>query len=439
VSRASTAFSVPLPPTDDDIQVEIRVIEGPETGTTVALDERLIIGSDEDCDLVLGDEEVSKRHAEIAREGGRFVVRDLGSKNGTNYLGSLITKGTVPLGATLRLGATYVRIQPALNALDVEPSQRRRFGEMVAESLVMREVFAILELASQSDVTVLIEGETGTGKELVARALHEASDRRQRPFVAVDCGSMPHGLLESELFGHVKGAFTGADRNRDGAFVRAHTGTLFLDELAGVDPAVQARLLRAIESRTIRPVGSDAERGVDIRVVGATTKSLEAEMEAGRFRSDLYYRLSVLRIPLPPLRKRLEDIPLLVTEFLRRRGLDFEACEGTNLARLKTHRWPGNIRELRNVVDRAVALSPTAESFSDLRLWLDAKPGDHEALSVRTDLTYSQAKEELLGNFERSYLRDVLARADGNISKAARIADVDRKHFRSLLKKHGLV
>jgi transcriptional regulator with PAS, ATPase and Fis domain len=249
---------------------------------------------------------------------------------------------------------------------------------------------------------------------------------------------MPEGLLESELFGHVKGAFTGAERNRKGAFERANGGTLFLDEMAGIPDAVQARLLRAIESRSIRPVGGERDIRVDIRIVAASTENLAEAARFGRFRPDLYYRLSVLQVDLPPLRDRRADLALVVAELLRRRGLDFGPVEGPNLERLRAHDWPGNVRELRNVIDRAIALSPRAESFDQLRLWLGTSQDQGAAIQVRTDLDYGAAKEAVLTRFERTYLEDVLARCDGNISAAAREANVDRKHFRALLKKHDL-
>jgi transcriptional regulator with PAS, ATPase and Fis domain len=222
----------------------------------------------------------------------------------------------------------------------------------------MREVFAVLELAAASDVTVLLEGETGTGKELAARAIHDASQRRRGPFVAVDCGALPANLVESELLGHVRGAFTGALQARRGAFARADTGTLFLDELDALPLDLQPRLLRALETRTVRPVGGDAEQAIDVRVVAAAQRDLAAAVAGGALRPDLYYRLSVVRVTLPPLRARREDIAAIVRTLLQLRGLAVTDIEGPALARLAAQPWPGNVRELRNAVDRAIALSP---------------------------------------------------------------------------------
>jgi transcriptional regulator with PAS, ATPase and Fis domain len=286
---------------------------------------------------------------------------------------------------------------------------------------------------------VLVQGETGTGKELVARALHEASPRRTGPFVAVDCGALPESLLESELFGHVKGAFTGAERARAGAFTRAHGGTLFLDELGGVPSGVQARLLRVLEERRVKPVGSDDERPVEVRVVAASRTSLEGAVAAGTFRPDLYYRLSVLVIELPPLRSRREDLPLMVKELLKRRGLeDSGPIDGEGFDRLRAHAWAGNVRELRNVNDRALTLSPGARTFRELKVSIAPSLGDDGGLGVRTDLPFKDAKDALVGEFERRYLEDLLARHQGNLSAAARFAQIDRKHLRELVRRHGL-
>jgi DNA-binding NtrC family response regulator len=438
VSSAATIHSETLPGGPTATSCQLIVLEGKQAGRAVSLAGTITVGSGAACDLVLDDERVSERHVEIRRDGPHFVVRDLGSTNGTLYQGSLITEARVAVGATLKLGRSFVRIQPRPEPLSLPPSQSRRFGELVAESLAMRELFAVLELVAASEATVLVEGETGTGKELVARALHQAGGRRRGPFVAIDCGALPESLLESELFGHVRGAFTGAHAPREGAFARADGGTLFLDELGAVSPAVQARLLRALEARTVRPVGSDKERAVDVRVVAASRVDLEQRVAEGGLRADLYYRLSVVRVALPPLRDRREDLPLLVAELLRLRGLGSTPIEGPSYERLLAHDWPGNVRELRNVIDRALALSPGARSFAELRVDLVGRSSE-EALAVRSDLPYSEAKQALLDAFEHRYLRDAWARHDGNLSAMARAVGLDRKHLRTLLRRQGLL
>jgi transcriptional regulator with GAF, ATPase, and Fis domain len=431
------------------VRTQAVVVDGPDMGRAAAIRTTPItIGSDPSCDLVLADPRVSRRHLEIRpSEHGGFAVRDLGSKNGTLFQGASISEATVGPGATLKLGNTYLRIQPEPHGLDLPPSERRRFGELVGESLAMRELFTVLEYAADGEVTVLLEGETGTGKELCARAIHEHGPRRRAPLVALDCGALPEGLVESELFGHVRGAFTGAMQARQGAFVRAHGGTLFLDEVDSLPLQLQPRLLRALEARRVRPVGGDEEVEVDVRVVAACQRDLATAVARGEFRPDLFYRLSVLRVVLPPLRARREDLAPTIRELLVRRGWIEPGSEpvsqlvlaGQNFERLITYTWPGNVRELRNVLDRALALSPKARSFAELRISL---PGDttseRDELDYRGDLPYAEAKQHLLDASEARYLRDLITRNDGNISAAAREGELDRKHLRTLLRKHGL-
>ncbi len=439
MSDRSTVYSEALPQADADVRCQLVVIEGPDQGRAVRIEAApLIVGTGADSSLVLRDDRVSERHLSLKADAGRFTVVDLESTNGTLYEGSRVGMVTVPVGATFKVGRSFLRILPIRAAMEVEPSSRREFGDLVGESLALREVFALLELAARSDVTVLLEGETGTGKELAARGLHEEGPRRKGPFVAVDCGALPENLLESELFGHVRGAFTGASAERKGAFARADGGTIFLDELAAISPAVQARLLRVVEERRFLPVGSDRERSVDVRIVGAAREDLEAKVAEGSFRPDLYYRLSVVRVVIPPLRLRREDIAPIVSRLLARRGIAPGPIQGTNYHQLYTHDWPGNVRQLRNVIERAIALSPGAQSFAELRLAL-AEPAASGELLVRTDLHYTEAKEVVLHAFERRYLREIFERAGRNISAASRESGLDRKHLRTLLLRHGLI
>jgi DNA-binding NtrC family response regulator len=440
VERAATVYSEALDPGGGRFRCQLVVVDGPDRGRACRLGERdALVGTDPGVELVLSDERVSGRHLAVRAADGHFLVRDLGSTNGSWYEGSRLGEARVPAGATLRIGRSALRIEPEAQPLDVAPSQARRFGELVAESLAMREVFAVLERVAPSDVTVLVEGETGTGKELVARAIHEASARRGGPFVAVDCGALPEGLLDSELFGHVRGAFTGAAAPRAGLVARAQRGTIFLDELGRIPPSVQARLLRVLEERRVRAVGADAEREVDVRVIAASRDDLDAQVAAGRFRADLLYRLGVVRVRIPPLRARREDVPRLVSELLRRRGLEEARPAGPGLDRLLAHGWPGNVRELRNVLDRAVALAPSARGFADLAIRVEPAPAGDDALPVRADLPFAEAKQAVVHAFERRYLADLLARTGGNLSAAARQAGVDRKHLRALARRHGLV
>jgi DNA-binding NtrC family response regulator len=426
---------------DGPRRAQLVVVEGRDQGRAAVLreDRDHRVGTAADCDLVLTDERVSAHHLRVRLDGDGFEVEDQGSTNGTHYQGSRIDKARLPAGAVLKVGRTVLRLQPTALALELPPSRAHRFGELVGESLALRQAFAVLELAARSDVTVLLEGETGTGKELAARALHEASARRRGPFVAVDCGALPESLVDSELFGHVRGAFTGATSDRKGALARASGGTLFLDEIDGVSAAVQARLLRALEERVIRPVGSDREVPLDLRLVVASQAPLPARVAEGRFRADLFYRIAVLHLRLPSLRERREDIAPIVAELLRRRGLPPGPIEGPGLQRLCAHDWPGNVRELRNAIDRAVALSPGAEQFEQLRIWLEPQPTGGDPLTVRTDLPFAAAKAAVLEELERRYLGELWAGSDGNLSAAARQAGLDRKHLRTLLRRHGLL
>jgi DNA-binding NtrC family response regulator len=421
------------------VRCQLVVLDGPDAGRGVVLDGPRIVGTAEGCDLLLTDERVSGRHVEVQPEASGFRVKDLDSTNGTWLEGVRVSEIEVRAGATIKVGRSFVRVQPAARAIEVSPSSARRFGELVAESLAMREVFAVLELAARGEVTVLIAGETGTGKELAARAVHDHGPRRAKPFVTVDCGALPEGLLESELFGHVRGAFTGAVSERRGAFQKADGGTLFLDELGAVSPGVQSRLLRALEAKTVKPVGADVERRIDVRVIGASPVDLATLVASGRFRADLFYRLSVLALELPPLRARREDIAVIAREILLRRGFDPGPIRGPNLDALMVHAWPGNVRELRNVLERALALSARAAGFDGLTLSLAPISPRADCLGVRSDLQFKEAKDAVVDSFEAKYLRDVHLRHDGNVSAGARFAGVDRKHWRALLRKHGLL
>jgi DNA-binding NtrC family response regulator len=311
---------------------------------------------------------------------------------------------------------------------------------MVGTSIAMRELFAVLELAAPSDATILIEGESGTGKELAARAVHDASARASGPFVIVDCSSIPETLIDSHLFGHVRGAFTGAERERKGAFVEASGGTLFLDELGELPLPAQARLLRALEAQTVQPVGADRPVTVDTRVVAATHRNLARLVDAKEFRFDLFYRLAVVHVALPPLRDRADDLPALIASFYAARRADPGPIDGDNLERLRRHGWPGNVRELRNVLERAWALSGPDPAFRGLRLWVEpASPAASFGEVVDTSLPFKDAKERWNDHFERRYVAGVWAAHGNNISRAAEQSGLSRRHFRELLYKHALL
>ncbi|HWU90118.1 MAG TPA: sigma 54-interacting transcriptional regulator [Kofleriaceae bacterium] len=407
----------------------------------VALGARpVVVGAHRSCDLVLADPQVSRKHAEIAIAPEGIRVKDLGSTNGTWWQGTKVGEAVVPAGATVQFGATPVRIAAA-DAPSLPPSDRDRFGAMAGRSVAMRELFAVLEMAAPSDATVLIEGESGTGKELAARAIHDASGRAKGPFVVVDCSAITENLIDSHLFGHVRGAFTGADRERKGAFVEATGGTLFLDELGELPLAAQSKLLRVLEAQTVQPVGADRPIQVDARVVAATHRDLARMVAAKEFRFDLFYRLAVVNVALPPLRERLEDLPHLIATFYARRDTEPGPIDGEHLERLRRHAWPGNVRELRNVLERAWALSGPKAAFRDLRLWLEPGAAAQPQLAevVDTSLPFKEAKERWNDVFERRYVAAVFADAGHNVTRAAEHAALSRKHLRELLYKHAIV
>jgi DNA-binding NtrC family response regulator len=302
----------------------------------------------------------------------------------------------------------------------------------------MRSIFGMLERIAKTDATVLLEGETGTGKDVLARAIWTESARAQGPFVVVDCGAVSYSLIESELFGHERGAFTGAVAARQGAFELADTGTLFLDEIGELPLDVQPKLLRVLETREFRRVGGNRTVKADVRVVAATKRNLLREVQAGKFREDLYFRLAVVPITVPSLRARREDIPMLVEHILKASGGGLSVSDET-MQGLAAHDWPGNVRELRNVLDRAIYM---ARATGQLELSLVSLPmtgtGGGDAFHFDPAKSYRETRAKYDADFERRYVKWLLARHAGNVSAAAREAKMDRKHLHDMAKKHGL-
>jgi DNA-binding NtrC family response regulator len=344
----------------------------------------------------------------------------------------------------LGVGKSQIAVFSRWFTREVSPSSRRTFGELLGESVAMREIFAILERVAPTDVTVLVEGESGTGKELIARSIHTASPRARGPYVVFDCGSVPADLAESELFGHKRGAFSGAVGDRQGAFQRASGGTLCLDELGELPLELQPKLLRVLETQEVRPVGEDAPRKVDVRVIASTNRDLHAEAQRGRFRRDLLYRLEVVRVRMPPLRSRPEDVPMLAQHLLREDLPEGDRVQGENLAKLTAYSWPGNVRELRNVLKRAVTLAraPGAAPVPFERLVLNLGPASAmpvtlggELPGIASPMPYKEAKALLIDNFDRAYVSTLLERHDGNVQRAAEAAGLSRKHLYDLIKK----
>jgi len=415
----------------------LEVVAGPDRGARAqALDGKLTVGSAEGVTLRLSDPTVSRFHAELEAGANGITVRDLGSTNGTRFADALVREVTLTVETELAFGRTRVRLSIAGAHDEVETSGLSAFGEMIGASPAMRRLYLLLERAAPTTAPVLITGESGTGKELAARALHEHSPRREGPFEIVDCGGLPPTLVEAELFGHERGAFTGADVDRQGAFERADGGTLFLDELGELPLELQPKLLRALGEGEVRRLGSQKRRKVDVRVVAATNRDLRSEVNAGRFRADLYYRLAVIHLELPPLRQRLEDLLPLVRALLERisreRGVraHFEPDEEL-LAELARHGWPGNVRELRNYLEQLVILrmrpalgQPEAQTAVE---W--------EGL---LSLPLRAAKDEIVTRFERSYLEHLLRSSGGNVAEAARRAGVDRGTLFRTIRRHGM-
>jgi transcriptional regulator with GAF, ATPase, and Fis domain len=307
----------------------------------------------------------------------------------------------------------------------------------VGKSPAMRAIFVLLERLAPTDETVLIVGETGTGKEICAQSIVEASSRREGPLVVVDCGAIPANLLESELFGHSRGAFTGAVADHHGAFERAQGGTLFLDEIGELPLELQTRLLRAVENRTIRRVGDTREIPLDIRILAATNRCLEEEVNHGNFRVDLYYRLSVVQVRLPPLRERLEDIPMLTQHILEELELGFSLSMGGDLLQeLQRHRWPGNVRELRNYLRRMAFGDDCCSPLGPITTTASVPA---EAFEVDLALPFKECKNRATERFERHYLQALIKEAGGNISKAARMAQTDRTYLSRLLSRYNIL
>lgn len=426
-------------------ELVVAVLTGKARGTKQRLDKRMSIGTASDNDLVLPDDTVSRHHCELIRQDEGVLVRDLGSTNHTRIGQAVVKEVLAEVGTVLTVGGVDIALRAEPSTVAVPPSNSYRFGHALGPSLAMRSIFGVLERIAPTDACVLLEGETGTGKDVLARSIHDLSPRRDEPFVVVDCGAVSYNLIESELFGHERGAFTGAFAARQGAFELAGRGTLFLDEIGELPLDVQPKLLRVLESGDFRKVGSNRPQRNVARIVAATKRNLREEVARGKFREDLYFRLSVVPVTVPPLRQRREDIPALVEHFLeiarmRESGARRVTVSRETLAALSAHDWPGNVRELRNVLDRAVYLA-AATGEPELRLVdLPVSPAAEGRLPVEFDpaLSYRQQRAAFEAEFESRYVRWLLGRHDGNISAAAREARMDRKYLSDLVKKHGL-
>ena len=433
---------------------QLVVVEGPSPHIKFDLGKKKIIriGKKNDNDIVVNDKTVSRNHMEIEATSDSYLLRDRNSTNGTFINDMKVKEAFLSPGDIVTVGNTKIKFQTFDEKVEIEPSKNNFFGEMAGKSRKMRQIFGVLEKISPSLATVVIEGETGTGKELVARAIHNNSLRKDKSFAVFDCSAIAPNLIESELFGHVKGSFTGAIKDRKGAFEEANTGTIFLDEIGELTLDLQPKLLRALEQREIKRVGSTQAVKLDVRVICATNRNLRKEVEEGRFREDLYYRLSVVKIQLPPLRERPDDIPLLIEKILatarynRKPDGAFYATrvEDDALKILQRYQWPGNVRELNNILERAVSFSENGViNGAHLRfIFSESETGEETTVKtavIDSSMPFKEAKQKIVESFEKDYLEDLLKRNSFNVSKAAREAKIDRKHLRNLLIKYGII
>ncbi|HEY2368550.1 MAG TPA: sigma 54-interacting transcriptional regulator, partial [Polyangiaceae bacterium] len=389
----------------------------------------------------LADPGVSGVHLELTRDGEHVHVRDAGSTNGTWLGGHRIALAVLAPGAELVVGGTTLRFDVDGAAAPAAQSALTSFGALVGESASMRELFATLERISSKNLSVLVQGETGTGKEEVARAIHEASARSKEPFVVIDATSLPETLAEALLFGYEKGAFTGATEQRAGFFEAADGGTVFIDEIGELPMPLQSKFLRVLERHEVVRVGHHAAVKIDVRVIAATHRDLRHEIDAGHFREDLFFRLGQIRLRLPPLRDRPDDMSVLCKKLLDDIAPDRDLLvESDALEHLKSQSWPGNARELRNVLTRAAALAEgDIIRRSDVAGEGDGFRGTRdERAALDLSGTFGDAKGRALERFESAYLAALMKRCSGNLSRAAREADVARHHLRDLLKKRGL-
>jgi DNA-binding NtrC family response regulator len=435
LDETRTGIAAPAPNAAVGHGYELVVVEGPDSGQRFHVQggeaSRTLLGQSQVCDVRLTDRLISRRHAALSPVPSGLRLVDLESTNGTFLGGIRVFDALLSGGELIRLGETVIHVEVTGESAE-ELTTATRFGRLIGSSHAMRRLYPVCERLARSDVPVVIEGETGTGKEVLAEAIHEASSRQRGPFVVFDCTAVPPTLVESELFGHERGAFTGAVGARRGVFEQAHGGTLLIDEIGDLELTLQPKLLRALERSEIRRVGGDKWIKVDIRVLAATRRDLDREVEEGRFRDDLFFRLAVARIELPPLRKRVGDVEVLTRHL-------WDQLKGKGeppydlLRRLERQPWNGNVRELANAVARFLAIGaesaqgeasppPPSQARSPL-------PAEESELF---GLPYPIARDKVLANFERAYVERLLAAHGGNVTRAAEASGIGRRYFTTL-------
>ncbi|HEX2874703.1 MAG TPA: sigma 54-interacting transcriptional regulator [Polyangiaceae bacterium] len=421
-------------------KLQLTVTKGPDTGLTVdTAGASVRIGTSPENDLVLSDETVSRRHCEVMLTERGIRVTDAGSTNGVMVGSVWVEDATFSSATVLELGDTVINVVPLSERVEREQLEANGFGDLLGRSPKMRELFADLSRIAATDLSVLVEGETGTGKELVAESVHQNSHRSAGPFVVFDCSAVAPTLAESELFGHERGAFTGAVGTRVGVFEQAEGGTIFLDELGELPKDLQPKLLRVLEKREVRRLGGSKTIPVDVRLISATNRNLRAQVKRGEFRQDLYYRVAGAHVYVPPLRDRPGDVTLLAESFLAQNQPPRRASEVPEHVwdMFKSYRWPGNVRELKNAV-RRVLVTPErvldTDSMPDLASAAAAAvasaAGPLEPLRI--------ARRNAADEFEKRYVEHVLGKSDGNVTRAAAIAEVSRQVIHKLMTKHGL-
>jgi transcriptional regulator with GAF, ATPase, and Fis domain len=421
----------------------LAIVDGPDRGLTFTIDgtqpSRLFMGTSPACELRLSDPAVSRRHLAFDAEGTGLRITDLGSTNKTHVGDLEVREARLAGGETLRLGTTRVKVTRTDETKSRVLDGADAFGPLLGASDAMRRLYPLCRRLAGADVPAILEGETGTGKEVLAEALHEEGPRAGGPFVVFDCTATPENLLESALFGHEKGAFTGAVAARAGVFEQAHGGTLLIDEIGDLPLALQPKLLRVVQRREVQRIGSSKWTKVDTRILAATRRDLDREVQAGRFRDDLFFRLHVARVELPPLRDRKGDVSLLARTFWRSMGGQEDAMPPGLLVRFEDYAWPGNVRELYNTVARFLALGDFAQ-FDTRAANVTPTPGDaaRDAIAevVALELPLSVSRQRIVDEFERRYIEHMLARHGGNLTKAAAASGVALRYLRLLKARH---